>query len=412
MNVICCASLALILVAAAPARGEDAPAREWHWRPALYALATFDDTSGQDTAFFNGALREPSPGLGLGATLDSERQWSRGSLETNLVLLTRSPQADDNRSLSFAGRVHATRELGGRWRLALTDSAKLQRQARGFATDFERNHLQLDARWLGGRSWDLGAHVTDRRRSVAGVPALGFDYQSGAFDWFLRPARLLSLRFEGGLQRYHAPTATGQRWQWAFEAARVHTTGVVALRALWLEPRTGRGGAAAAASVPGVPTTRPPEPTTGSLVVQNVVNAAAQGAFLENVTNPAPTALSGEDVLSDALWLDPLEEDADEWDFGQRKQAVVAFGSRRLGERAALSARVSLVARRGPDLLQPTESTAEHHERRFELRTGARLSLTRGTALLVQGSYLDSSGDRPALEFHRLLAAVGVQLRF
>ena len=71
-----------------------------------------------------------------------------------------------------------------------------------------------------------------------------------------------------------------------------------------------------------------------------------------------------------------MAEDADEWDFGRRRLALTAFGSRRAGERVIVALRLHYVDRHGPDLLQPV-ATPAFHEQRLELRTGANVRLGR-----------------------------------
>jgi hypothetical protein len=192
---------------------------------------------------------------------------------------------------------------------------------------------------------------------------------------------------------------------------RVHRRGVVALRALYVEPRTGGSGVSALAAPGdgGVPVVSGP----GITPLPSVVRDAARASLLETITAVASEASlpPADDALIDTLWLDPLQEDADEWDFGRSKRGFALFGTHRLGERVTLSARLSFVDRRGPDLLQP-EPTPVYHEERWELRGSGQVRLNRHTALVLQASYLDSNGDRPALGFRRVLVAAGVQLRF
>ena len=119
-------------------------------------------------------------------------------------------------------------------------------------------------------------------------------------------------------------------------------------------------------------------------------------------------------MLGDAFFLDPLQSDSDEWDFGRRKQVLTSFMSRRVAERLTASAFLRLQHKKGPDLLLPAGApgAASFEDDRVEVRGALRYEIRRRVSLVLQGSYVKNWSNRRTLDFYRVLGAFGVQIEF
>jgi hypothetical protein len=378
---------------------ELASAAEAAWTPSLYVMGTFDERRGEAFSAPELDRRHAAPSLGVG--LDGRGQGEHGQWLGSLFTLVHDPATSAQRGFVMAGRVRGTRELGPSWRLTLEDSAKLLRRDQLELPGFERNEvvMGLERRVPGEPRW--GLQLADRRRHVGDEPRLGFSRQSlaASVGFELRPGRELVL--SAAAQRFRADTARGHRLASSLEWLKVSAQGVVALRLAWVEPLGTRDSTLRTNGGPTPPTTTNPPWFIPS----------EDPPPVDPPTVDPPTMSEPSDgLLGESLFVDPIENDGDDWDFGRRKQEAVGIVSRRLGERATLGLLVRATRERGPDLLNP-DSLEPVKEERILTRLSLWHHLKGRAAVVVQLGWQARRDLRPASDFSRLVVAAGVQIR-
>ena len=388
------AGLALAAVAG-PAAAQTPRAEEWKIRPSLYALGALDQSS--DLPFADPVIEavEPGAGANVGIGLDFARQGASGLFRGSLFGLARNPFAGARRSFFGAGRIEASRRIGTGGRFTFADAGRVQRYPQLDVSDYWANEASARIEWNRPSGKGFGFHLSDRRRALSELTSLGFSRQALGLGTFFPTGR--QGRAEVGLevQHYSAPTARGGRLVLGGEWAWFSRRGAASVRLAWFEPFGDRR------------------------VVddQNVVSGdnsefgdIGRGEFFEIL------ALAGGygAFLDESFFIDPLESETDEWDFGRRKQALTALVSRRFGEHTAASAFLRLQHRSGPNLLLPegTPGAASFTDERIALRATLRRDLGPRVSLLLHGAWLKSWSPRPAVDFSRALVAFGVQIHF
>ncbi len=389
-----------LLTAAVLAAGSEAGAQTpgaapaWHFKPSLYALGSIDESSELPFGTSDLGLSEESPAANLGLGLDFGRESSESRLRGSLLALTRSPFSGSDRSFLGAGRVEATRRFGQGGRLTLADGFKVQLRPQLDVSDYWGNAATLRAEWTRPSGRGFGVHVGDRRRTLSDLDLLGFSRQSGGLGFFF-PVRAQG-RAELGVdfQHYSATTASGERLVLGGEVGAFGGPGLFTLRLAWFEPISDHRRVGPA----GEPADQAEFGDIGRAEFFEIL--ALQGAYGA--------------VLGDAFFLDPLQSDSDEWDFGRRKQVLTSFASRRLGGRTTASAFLRLQHKRGPNLLLPESGpgVASFGDDRVEVRGSLRHQIRRRVSLVLQGSYVKNWSNRSTLDFYRVLGAFGVQIEF
>jgi hypothetical protein len=393
------ASRALLIAALLAAGNEGGaqtpgPRPTWQFKPSLYALGSIDESSELPFGSSDLDISEASPAANLGLGLDFGRETSESHLRGSLFALTRSPFNGGDRSYFGAGRVEATRRFGQGGRLTLADGFKVQLRPQLDVSDYWGNAATLRAEWTRPSGRGFGLHVGDRRRTLSDLDLLGFSRQSGGVGFFF-PVRARG-RAEVGVdvQHYSAATARGERLVLGGEVAAFGGPGIFTLRLAWFEPISDHRRVSAA----GEPADQAEFGDIGRAEFFEIL--ALQGAYGA--------------VLGDAFFLDPLQSDSDEWDFGRRKQVLTSFVSRRLGGHTTASAFLRLQHKRGPNLLLPegASGATSFGDDRVEVRGSLRYQIRRRVSLVLQGSYVKNWSNRPTLDFYRVLGAFGVQIEF
>ncbi len=403
-------ALSLALAFVSPlAAAETASRQGWTLHPSFDILASVDDLNQAVPDVLPG-LAEPSPTMRLASAVDIAWEGKRGRVQTSALVLTRSPYSEADRSYFAAGRLHAVRSLGSAFRLALDDSARWQRDELPSVTDFQRNEAVGSLEWRPPGGVGLGLRLSDRRRSLPHLHELGFSRQSAGLAVRVDLGQRVVAEAGAAWQRYSARTADGQRLSYSIELARFGARGAASARFSWFEPRPPR--ALVTSGWPRPPAPEPPplyEPAGGVGARNNLVEDLALGAA--SVLDASGGV--DNDLSSDPVLFDPLESESDEWDFGRRKQVLVGFVSRRLGETWLVSAVARYQHKRGPDLLVGAGVGGPIVEDdRLAVRLNLRRRLTPHLALLVQGCHLQTWADRAALRFSRRTLAAGLELRY
>jgi len=357
--------------------------------------------------------------------LDARVRLRGGWLQASGFAFVHDPLSDDDRSFFSAARVRGNTALGGSWHLRFDDSARLQRRESGVLADFERNDLVLGLERVLGSGAAVGVRAGDRRRSVGGSSTLGFSRQALSASSTWGRAGGSQWRLDVGPQHYSADTARGWRLaataEWVGRAAGWS----LAARATWLEPLEAVGTAAfdsaptsAAVPAPG-PTSAPPQgtpappgpppspdatPTPPSPLLQTPTPPPLDAGARENRME----VVHHEPLLGPSLLVDPLEDDESDWDFGRRKQELVAVASRSF-ERFALTAEMRGDIERGPDRLGLFAGDVRRE--RFALRVHLRRDLGRRWSLLAQAGGQHVNDNRPRLGYTRGLISIGLELR-
>ncbi len=371
------------------------PPTPWQFEPSLYVLGSIDESS--DLPFGTPALNigEASPAANVGLGIDFGRQGARGRLRGSLFALARSPFEGGDRSFLGAGRLEASKRFGAGGRLTVTDGFKVQLRPQLDVSDYWANAATLRVEWSRPSGRGFGVQIADNRRTLPELDLLGFSRQSAGLGIFFPVGARGRAELGTEVQHYSATTASGSRLVMGGELAAFTRTGIATLRLVWFEPTADH---------------LRPERTTKETGDQVEFGDIGRAEFFETL------ALQGSygAVLGDAFFLDPLESDSDEWDFGRRKQVLTAFVSRRLGPRTTASGFLRLQHKRGPNLLLPTvpAGSASFADDRVALRSALRHQLSQRVSLLLQGSYVKNWSDRPSLDFYRFLGAFGVQIRF
>jgi hypothetical protein len=254
------------------------------------------------------------------------------------------------------------------------------------------NAATLRAEWSRPSGAGLALQFADRRRTLSELEILSFARQSAGAQAFFRLGAHGRGQAGFDVQHYSAATASGERLLLAAEWAHFTRSGTAAVRVGWYEPLADRRREHAAVG--------------GGFEFGDI----GRGEFFEALVLQGGIGMLGGDVF----FLDPLESDSDEWDFGRRKQLVTGFVSHRFGTRSSVTAAVRFQHKHGPNLLLPADAAGAgpFTDDRLATRAAWRFELHRHTALLVQGSYLQNWSDQPLLTFRRLLFAAGVQIRF
>jgi hypothetical protein len=417
-------SILTLLCGARAIAGENSPLRGWDWRPSFYVFGSIDEI-GKDAPAPIADLVEDSPALSLASSMDASWDGQRGRFQTSAFVLTRSPFTKGERSLFLAGRLHAVRELGADWRLTLDDSARYQRRDESSIMDFQRNEIVVGLEWRRPRGVNLGFRFSDRRRSLPNLAELGFERQGATVATSLSLGRRIGAELSLQWQRYSATTANGQRIVLSTEVARYSSRGAFALRGAWFEPAR-EGSTMAPDSVAGrfTPDDLASAPSPPQLVARIEGSETAVGLFpgsfealalQESAVRDAADIAGGTDVdlTGDPFLFDPLESDSDEWDFGRRKQVLVAFASRRFADSWRGTVIVRYQHKSGPNLLLPNGSSGPwFKDDRLALRAAVKHRIHRRITFFVQGCHLHSWADRSELNFKRTLVALGMQARF
>jgi hypothetical protein len=388
-------TVALLARANAASAQDSTASTGWQWKPSIYALGSIDDSS--ELPFGNTDLKlgEQSPAANVAVGLDFGREVSDGRLRGSLFALTRSPFDGGDRSFLGAGRLEAAKRFGQGGRLTFTDGFKVQLRPQLDVSDYWGNAATLQAEWNkpSGRGFDV--QVGDRRRTLPELDLLSFSRQSAGAGFYFPVSPHGRAELGAEVQHYSATTASGERLVLGGEVGAFSGSGSSTLRFAWFEPLRDE---------------RRVENSRHEPDEQAEFGDIGRAEFFEIL------ALQGNygAVLGDAFFLDPLQSDSDEWDFGRRKQVLTGFASRRLGARTTASAFLRLEHKRGPNLLLPegAPGAASLADDRVEVRGSLRYQLRARVSLLLQGSSLKNWSNSPSLDFHRLLGAFGVQIQF
>ena len=362
---------------------------------------------------------EAPPGLAAAAAagLDARRRFRNGGMQATAFALVQDPFSDDDRGLFAAGRWRASLRTKSGWRLLLDDSARLQRRGTGPLSDFQRNDLVLGLEHVAASGSSIGLRVGDRRRAVQDAPHLDFDRQSiaGSFTWG-RPGTQ-QWRVEAGPQFYSTDADDGSRLavtaEWSGRAARWNA----AVRVTWLEPFDGLGlssPSSALATDTAPPAAPAPAPTA---TPPPLAPAPTPPPPVPTPMPPTPTSAERtftaapprEGLLGPSLIVDPLEDDEGDWDFGRRKQEIVAFVSRSFGPRYSLTAELRADIERGPDLLAP--AAPDVRRERLAARLHLRRTLGSRWVALGQAGWQNVSDNRPGLAYSRGVFSIGLEFR-
>jgi hypothetical protein len=396
MKALCTLSAFVLLAAVSQADAETPgePVRSWQFSPSLYLLGSVDDSA--DIPFGDPPLQidEPSPAGNIGVGLDFAREASRGRLRGSLFALGRSPVGGSDRSFFGAGRIEASKRFGQGGRLTFSDETKGHLRPELHLSDYWRNTATLGAEWTYPSGRGFGVQIRDRRRSLSELDVLSFSSQSARLGAFFPLGTRNHTEVGVEVQRYSAVTATGRRLVLGGELATFKRAGIATLRLEWFEPFGDR---------------RLEDPNAGQNGQFGFNDVGGAGLF-------ETLALSGDygALLGDSFFLDPLESDSDEWDFGLRKQVLTAYVSQRLNARLVGSVFVRLQHKHGPNLLVPIESDSgvPLNYGRVAVRTTLRCQIHSRASLLLQGSYLQNWSGRGNPDFSRVLVAFGIQISF
>jgi hypothetical protein len=254
------------------------------------------------------------------------------------------------------------------------------------------NTAAARAEWRGASGRGLDIQVSDRRRRLSEIDVLGFSRQAVGARAFFRVGTHGGGQLGFDAQHYSAPTAAGQRLMLGGELAHFTGSGTLSVRLAWFEPLSDR---------------RREHPAKGG---EFEFGDIGRGEFFEALVLQGGLSV----FVGDVFFLDPLESDSDEWDFGRRKQLVSALFSRRFGRRNSVTTFARFQHKNGPNLLLPVGAVgaAAYIDSRLTTRAAWSFEFRRHAALLVQGTYVENWSDRPLLAFRRLLFAAGVQVRF
>ena len=389
------AAILLMLVIVASAAAQTPPTGEWRIRPSLYALGALDESS--DFPFADPAIKvvEPGAGANVGLGLDFARPGDRGLFRGSLFGLARNPLAGASRSFFGAGHLEASRRFGGAGRFTFADAGRVQRYPQLEVSDYWANEASARVEWGNASGKGFGFRLSDRRRALSELKLLGFSRQALGVGTFFPTGP--QGRAEVGLevQHYSAPTATGGRLVLGGEWASFSRKGASSVRLAWFEPFADRR------------LTDDQDAVSGD---NSEFGDIGRGEFFEIL------ALAGGygAFLDESFFIDPLESETDEWDFGRRKQVLTALVSRRLGVHTTASTFLRLQHRTGPNLLLPegAPGAASFTDDRLGLRATVRRDVGPRVSLLLHGAWLKSSSDRRAVDFSRGLVAFGVQIHF
>jgi hypothetical protein len=239
-------------------------------------------------------------------------------------------------------------------------------------------------------TWSL--EVGDRRRALPSLEILEFARRSVTLTAATSSDRAAA-SLGVSIQPYRAETASGRRFVVSAEAARFARSGVLSARYAFVTPWADRINPYAGNEY-------------GELGEFGDIDRAD---FLEQLS------LEGSDTAfgTQALSLDPVETDSDDWDFGRRTHVLVGYLSRRLQGNAVLSGSVRYQYRTGPNLLAlpGSPSAAAFTDNRLGLRLTFRQPLTKRLVGVAQASGLRNSSARPAANFSRALIGVGLQIQ-
>jgi hypothetical protein len=390
------AGLAIVTLAWTPlAEAQSAPPSPsigWRWKPSVYLLGSVDESTDRPLGANGVEIVEASPAGNVGAGLDGQHHDQQGRLHAVVFGLIRSPASGQDRSFFAAGRVEGSRAIAAGWTLTFGDNAKLQRRPQLALVDFQRNEGTVGLEWRHTNGFGIAAQASDRRRALPELQALGFARQSAGMTALLPWGPHGGAEIGASYQHYDAPTVTGERVVISAEAATFGTNAFSSVRYAWFIPHRDRRPSADSAQQSG-----------DSAEFGDIDRAG----LLEQLAFDSSDAA----VLSDSFFLDPLESDSDEWDFGRHKHVVAAFGSRRLTSRVSLSGFVRIQHRRGPNLLSLTD-TSPFTDDRAALRATLRYQFSHRVIGLAQGSYLRTWSGRPGFDFRRALVALGLQVQF
>jgi hypothetical protein len=383
-----------VVMAVAPAAAQAPPAPEWTIRPSVYALGAVDEST--DLPFADPAVDAAEPGVGanVGLGLDFSRRGSRALVRGSFFGLARNAFAGARRSYFGAGRVEASRRFGSSGRFTFADAGRVQRYPQLNVSDYWANESSVRVEWSRPSGRGFGFHAGDRRRALSELNALGFSRQAVGLGTFFPTGRQGRAELGVEAQHYSAPTARGGRLVLGGEWATFSRKGASSVRVAWFEPFGDRRVTDANA-------------VSGDNAEFGDIGRAE---FFETL------ALEGGygALLDESFFVDPLESETDEWDFGRRKQVVTALVSRRLGAHTAASTFLRLQHRTGPNLLllQGAPGAESFTDDRLALRATLRRDLGPRVSLLLHGAWLKSRSRRPEADFSRALVAFGVQIHF
>jgi hypothetical protein len=356
---------------------------------------------------------------GVAAGVDGRVQLEHGSLGATALVFVDDALHQDARRVFGAARLRGVTALG-HWRLRLDDAARGQRRGAGALADFQRNELALALE--PASAFGLGLRANDRRRSVRGESALGFERQTllASAQW-ARPTQLW--RLEIGPQRFSADTTHGWRMVGGVEWAGRLAGWSAGLRLSWIEPTLeSRGGATSSPSdlsptmAPSTPSSPPvPQPTAvpPSIPIPAPLPPAEPTRLAPTPEAAAPTANNAPvpaPLLGVSLLVDPLEDDESDWDFGRRKQDLAVAVARSLSPSLTLTAELRLQRERGPDLL-PNAASDDVERDRIAARLHLRRDFGRHWSLLAQGGWQHLRDSRPRVGYSRGLLSLGLELR-
>ena len=383
-----------VVAMVAPAAAQAPPAPEWTIRPSVYALGAVDEST--DLPFADPAIAtvEPGAGANVGFGLDFSRRGGPAHVRGSFFGLARNPLAGARRSFFGAGRVEVSRRFGTGGRFTLLDAGRVQRYPRLNVSDYWANEITARMEWSKPSGKGIGFHLGDRRRALSELPPLGFSRQALGLGAFFPTGRQGRAEIGVEAQHYSAPTARGERLVLSGEWARFSRAGASSVRVAWFEPLRDRRVI----------------DTSGVSGDNAEFGDIGRAEFFETLALEGAFAAA----LDESFFVDPLESETDEWDFGRRKQVLTALVSRRLGAHTAASTFVRLQHRTGPNLLLPegAAGAASFTDDRLALRATLRRDLGPRVSLLLHGAWLKSRSRRPEADFSRALVAFGVQIHF
>jgi len=373
----------------------------WAWQRTVYAFGSVESDEGFPFGLITGGDVEPTSAFSLSGVVDARREGRWGRVRAAGYGLVRNPASSRSRTYFLAGRLAYTRPIGAHWRLSADDTAKLQRRPQLDIASLERNDFTAAVEWRPSPFVGALGQFSDRRRGYYGdLDFLGYDRQAVRGAVFGAPGQ--RVRAEGGVtwQRYDSLLATGSRLVFGGELAAFPRQTLITLKYAWFAPYN---------DVRKIDLFGPPDIPPGVDVPEEVLYFDVYlAAFIELLALQSTDA----ELAGESFFLDPIESDNDDWDFGRRKHVLGLIVSRRLDERTSIGALFRYHRRHGPLLLNPAYLAPDLRDDRLLLRLTFRHRISARTALLLQTSHLRNTGEREYARFSRTLAALGLQFVF
>jgi len=371
----------------------------WTVQRSLFAFGAVESNEGFPFGFITGDV-EPNASLSMSGTLEAAREMRVGRFRTAAYGLVRSPESGRYRAFFVAGRAEFSRPLGNDWRLTIDDLGKLQRRPNLDVANLERNDFGTALEWRPKPSVGLLGQFSDRRRGYDGDFEF-LNYNRQALRGALFGAPRARVRAEGGLawQRWDALFAAGRRLVTSGELVVLPERTLISVKYAWFRPFN---------DIRKFELFGPPDLPDRNVPDEVLYYDIILAAFMELLALQSSEA----ELASEAFFLEPIESDNDEWDFGRHKHVLGVILSRRLDDRTSVGALLRFQYRRGPLLINPEYLAPELRDDRVLARFTFRHRVSRRFALLLQVSHLRNDGERDYARFSRTLGAFGMQLLF